>query len=209
MVRLMVVDGARLFAEGLARAIADDERVEVVSTATTVDQLTARVAVFRPGIVLIGGHLPDTAPMVTAARKASPTAKVVVIGSTGDEAAMLRAVDAGCDGWVGTDVGVARLVEAVLEVADGQASLPPAVIRSLLPRLRGEEPGPGHDLTERERDVLRLLAEGCVNRLIADRLGLRLNTVRNHVQRVLGKLGAHSRLEAVAIARRQGLVAAA
>src|SRR5207245_1790878 len=135
-----------------------------------------------------------------------PGTKIGIITAEEEEARVLRAIDAGCSGFVNKSQNVNTLV-AVLRAAEaGEALIPPAMLRRLLPRLSPTQRGVGHDLTPREHEVLALVAEGLPNREVAIRLGIELTTARNHVQNLLNKLGAHSKLEAVAIAYREGVI---
>ena len=120
--------------------------------------------------------------------KAEPETKVVIITAYEDDAMVLRAIEAGCSGFVSKSQNVNMLV-AVLRAAEaGEALIPPAMLRRLLPRLSPTQRGVGRDLTPREHEVLALLAEGLPNREIAVRLGIELTTARNHVQNILSKL---------------------
>jgi DNA-binding NarL/FixJ family response regulator len=98
------------------------------------------------------------------------------------------------------------VTQAVRAAAAGESVISPEMLARLLPRLRATEPQPHDSLTEREREVLTLLAEGLSNAAIADRLVVSVHTVRNHVANLSAKLGAHSKLEALAIAVREGLL---
>ena len=123
-----------------------------------------------------------------------------------DDALLARAIEAGCAGFLTKQKATADLVEAVRLVAWGEAVIPPAMLARLLPRFRRGGPGPAPQLTARERGVLEHLASGATTAGMAASFGVSVNTVRNHVQAILTKLGAHSRLEAVAIAAREGLI---
>lgn len=129
----------------------------------------------------------------------------MVTGSPQDEV-LMAAVEAGCRGFMTKDRAVAELVAAIRVVHGGGAFMPASTLADLLPRLSRDYQPTGADLTRREREVLDMLALGLATPDIAARLYLSVNTVRNHVQNLLAKLGAHSKLEAVAVARRHGLL---
>jgi DNA-binding NarL/FixJ family response regulator len=114
-----------------------------------------------------------------------------------------EAVDAGCDGYVTKRNGTSEILSAVLAVASDETPVSSDMVRSLV---RRDYAGVGSDLTERELEVLRIAALGHSNKEIAAELYLSVNTVRNHMQHVLNKLGAHSKLEATAIAVRVGIL---
>jgi DNA-binding NarL/FixJ family response regulator len=118
----------------------------------------------------------------------------------------VRVVEAGGAGLVEKSSGLQELESAVREVAAGGVVFAPGLLSGVLDRLTGRTRTAGGALTGRERETLLLLAEGVSTDEISERLGVARNTARNHVQRVLEKLGARSKLEAVAIARREGLL---
>ena len=119
---------------------------------------------------------------------------------------ILRAIEAGFSGFVSKSQDVRALVSALRAADAGEAVIPPDMLRRLLPRLSPTHRGLGRDLTPRELAVLELVAEGLANKEIASRLSIRLTTVRNHIQSILNKLGAHSKLEATAIAYRESVI---
>ncbi|MBV8445795.1 MAG: response regulator transcription factor, partial [Candidatus Dormibacteraeota bacterium] len=125
--------------------------------------------------------------------------------ATGDDAVLREAIDAGCSGYLTKDHTIDELVVAVRAAHRGDALISPPLLSRLLTRL-GDRSRPGSDLTARETEVLRLLAQGLSNQAISAALGIRLATVRNHVQSVIEKLQAHSKLEAVATALRMGII---
>ncbi len=122
------------------------------------------------------------------------------------EAAEIVALEAGCSGVVPKTLSLDDLVAAVRAAAAGQLRLDPDMLARLVPRLSRSYRQPGADLTLREREVLRLIAEGLSTTDMAARLVVSTNTVRNHVQSILTKLGVHSKLEAVVTATRSGLL---
>jgi len=132
-------------------------------------------------------------------------ARVLVLTAEADAGTVESAVSAGAHGVLLKDAGVQRLIEAIRTVAAGGSVLAPELTRRLLDRMSGRARG-GPSLTGREAEVLSLLAAGASTEEMASKLYLSTNTVRNHVQRLLTKLGAHSKVEALAIARREGLL---
>jgi len=119
---------------------------------------------------------------------------------------LLGAIDAGCSGFLTKDRAAGEVARAVRAAASGEALISPAQLARLLPRLSSKKTEVGTDLTRRELELLTHLARGSSNKAIAADLHLSLNTVRNYVQSVLTKLDAHSKLEAVATAVREGII---
>lgn len=207
-VRVVICDDHRLVAEGLALLLDRQPDVEVVGLAATVAEVRRMVSSRRPDVVLMDYALPDgDGVAATALIKADhPEVKVVMLTSFVDEDVLVGAIEAGCSGYVTKAKGGDELTTAVRLAAEGEALVSADMLARLLPRLRRNHRGVGADLSARERQVLDLLADGVSKEAIADRLVLSTNTVRNHIQNLLVKLGAHSRLEAVATATREGLI---
>lgn len=194
----------------MLRLLRDEPDIAVVGVASTADDGLSLAKDHQPEVVIMDYELPDF-DGVAAARlflESSPAAHVVLLTGVGSDDILVAAIEAGCSGYLEKTDAFAELARAVRLAATGEIVLPDGQLARILPRLtRGPDTRrrPG-DLTVREREVLTLIAEGLGNKAIAVRLGLRLNTVRNHVQRLLLKLDAHSKLEAVALASRQGLL---
>ena len=206
-INVLVVDDHQMFSECLLQVLGAEEDITVVGTAATVAEGVKAARSLEPDVVLMDYELPDGdgTQAVSAIVAHRPDARVVMLTSFTDDAVAHRAIQAGCCGYVTKDRAVDEVVKAVRAVHGGEALISSTVLARLLPRMdRGFRWGA--DLTARELDVLQLLGEGASNREIAERLSLRLNTVRNHVQNMLLKLGAHSRLEAVSIAVREGII---
>lgn len=207
-ITVLVVDDHALFAQSLTMALESYADVNIVGRADRVAGAVAMAARHRPEVVLMDYRLPD-ADGVTGARKvkeASPESKVVIVTGVEDESVLASAMESGCSGFLTKSASVDELVGAVRQAAQGEAVVSPALLARLLPRLHRREEISRFDLTAREVDVLRLLAGGLSNAAIGEELGLSVNTIRNHVANILLKLGVHSKLEALSVAVREGLV---
>jgi DNA-binding NarL/FixJ family response regulator len=206
--RVLIVDDHEVFADGLAALLSGEPDVAVAGIASGVADAGALAAQVRPDVVLMDYELLDGTGIeaTLAVRSACPTASVVMLTSYSDDTVLLAAIEAGCSGFLTKHRAGREVVDAVRTAAAGEVLISPALLARLLPRLRREPIRAASALTARELQVLELLAEGLSNHAIADRLSVSHNTVRNHVQNLLAKLDAHSRLEAVATAVRQGLV---
>lgn len=176
--------------------------------ASTVSGAVSAAASTVPDVAIIDFQLPDGdgTDAALAIRAANPRVRVLILTGMTDERTVVAAIDAGCSGLVTKDKALRELIDAVRLVSSGEAYIAPGMLAALLPRLRSPGGGRRVDLTDREHDVLLLMADGLSNLAIAERLVLSIHRVRNHVQNLSAKLQAHSKLEAVVIATRQGLL---
>ena len=207
MIRAIIVDDHTLFAEAVGAALADrGYRVEkVVRTGREAVEAARRI---RPDLVIMDLQLPDGngVDVGRAIVEQVPSTKVLAVTGDRDPELVWRSMRAGFHGFVTKESSMSTLVESLDAVLSGRTVTPRGGRGS-----RGEEEGiwsrpSSEPLTPREQEILRLLARGARTRQIAGMLHIATNTVRSHVQALLSKLGAHSRLEAVAIARRRGLL---
>lgn len=208
LIRVVVVDDHEIFADSLVRMLQSRPDLDAIGMAGTVAQGVAMVATTRPDVVLMDFELPDgNGPSATAQIKdIAPRTKVIMLTMRTDDDSRARALAAGCSGFVGKDQSVDSLLDTIVAVSQGENTVAASELDALLRRLEPTHRGLGATITPRELEVLRAMATGLVNKEIAQRLGVRLNTVRNHVQNILYKLEVHSQLEAVATAVREGLI---
>lgn len=213
-IKVLIVDDHAVFAEGLRLLLTRDERMQVVGTATNVDRAIALAHETGPDVVLMDQCIGDEKGIEAIARIrqfAPHTAVIILTGAAGqDEVA--GAVEAGAVGVLEKVLHPAELVRAIERARDGENLFSPAIVAEALrgrahrERESKERARVAAALTPRERDVLALLAAGCDSKTIAARLGLSVHTARDHVQSVLEKMDAHSRIEAVVRAGELGLV---
>jgi DNA-binding NarL/FixJ family response regulator len=205
---VLLVDDHRMFGESLARLLADEPGIEVLAVATSGAEALRLAGALRPKVVLLDQEMPDRDGISVAAELKSkdPDLMVVMLTSSTDDRVLLGAIEAGCSGFLTKDRAAAEVAETVRVAAAGEAVIAPAMLARLLPQLNRQHQVLGSDLTEREIEVLRLMALGHANKTVARDLTLSVHTVRNHVQSILTKLGAHSKLEAVSIAVREKLI---
>lgn len=208
-IRLLVVDDHEMFAEGVARMLGTRPELKVVATVGTMRGGIDAAMRYQPDVVLMDFGLPD-GDGVTGTQQIKllvPGVKVLMLTGRDDQEALVAAMAAGCSGFVRKEETVDTLVEAVLLAFEGEIiQRNSEVIIPLLGRLTPTRRGLGSDLTPREVEVLRHMATGAPNKQIARTLQVSLNTVRNHAQKILVKLEAHSKLEAVSTAVREGLI---
>jgi DNA-binding NarL/FixJ family response regulator len=207
--RVVIVEDHTMIADGLVAAFAVHDDIEVVGRSRTAAGVADLAVAVEADVVLLDFRLPDgEAPEVLVQLLAArPEVKVVIVSAASDYRSVIRALEAGASGYMLKDQDIDELVAAVRTVRAGGQALAPALVPKLVSRL-AEAPGSAQSLTRREIEVLQLLADGCSTKQLAETLGLSLNTVRNHVQSAINRLGAHSKLEAVSVAIRQGVISA-
>jgi DNA-binding NarL/FixJ family response regulator len=205
-VRVLLVEDHQMVARGLQAALAEEPDLEVVGLASSVEDSVSSYRDLHPDVVVMDYRLPDGegTDATRRIRTVDEEAPVLLLTGADDPSVVSEALDAGCSGFVTKDRGLEELASAIRSVARGAAVFPAGLLaRALHP------PAPyavGDDLTSREREVLTLLANGRSTDELANELFLSLHTVRNHVRNILTKLHARTKLEAVVIAARAGIV---
>lgn len=206
--RVLIVEDHQVVAEGLVVTLGAQDDFEVVGAAATGKEALELSRRARPDVILMDQRLPDGDGTDVAAsiKTELPETKIVMLTASEDDAVLVKAIEAGCSGYLTKGTSVRDVAEAVRSAAAGEALISSTMLARLLPRLRPTYRRVGADITPREREVLELLAEGVSTQELAQRLVISVATARNHVQNILNKLGAHSKLEAVSIAVREGVI---
>jgi DNA-binding NarL/FixJ family response regulator len=211
-IRVLLVDDHQLLSESLAKILSLEPDIQVVGIAGTVADAKA-IARERLDVVLMDYRLPDgTGAEAARAIKARwPGARIVMLTALNDDETILESIQAGADGYLTKDRAVNDVVSAVRAANAGETLLPRSVIVGIAQRVaaardRAQDRRQIEPLTPRELDVLRALTEGLSTPEICERLFIAPNTLRTHVQNIMGKLRVHSKLEAVAFALRHRLV---
>ena len=209
-VRVLVVDDHRMFAASLAQALQSEADLRVVGQGTSIGEARALVASTTPDVVLLDHRLPDGDGVgaIAELHRIRPSAKVVVLTATTSDRLLVAAMEAGAAGFIAKTQRLDDVIDGVRAAARGESVVSAKLLTRLLPRLRRQRSGSRAELTEREREILDLLARGLSNADIAQQLTISVHTVRNHVANLSAKLGAHSKLEVLSIAVREGLVGA-
>lgn len=207
-IRVLVVDDHRMFAQAMAKVLGEEPDIEVVGTAGSAAEACDIARLHQPDVVLMDFELSDSdgATATRSIRRERPETAVVMLTSFANETVLVAAVEAGCSGFVTKHRAMEEVAVAVRTAYEGEALISPSMLARLLPRLHRNYRGVGADLTPREIEILGHLVDGLTNAEIAQRLVIALHTVRNHVQNILTKLHAHSKLEAVSRAVREGIV---
>jgi DNA-binding NarL/FixJ family response regulator len=210
-IRVLLADDQRVVREGLGTLLGLLDGIELVGTAADGEEALALAAEHNPDVVLMDLRMPvlDGIAATRRLRIDQPAARVIALTTFDDDEDVFAALRAGAVGYLLKDVSSARLVEAVLAAARGESVLQPSVAAKVVARFAqlpdaASAPRPQPlvvPLSDRELDVLRLLAEGRSNREIAATLFLAEGTVKNHVTNVLAKLGARDRTQAALRAR--------
>jgi two-component system response regulator DevR len=205
-IRLFLLDDHEIVRRGLADLLNSEEDFEVVAEASTCEEALRRLPAVVPDVAILDGRLPDGSgiDVCRQIREQHPGVRCLILTSYDDDDAIFDAVLAGASGYVLKQIRSSNLLDAVRQVAAGQSLLDPSVTAKVLERLRRgpEEDARLRDLTDQERRILALLAEGKTNRQIGEEMYLAEKTVKNYVSNLLAKMGMSRRTEAAVYAAR-------
>ncbi|MGZ5307051.1 MAG: response regulator [Actinomycetota bacterium] len=213
---LLICDDHRVLTDALAIVVGLDDGLELVAPPVQDPRSAIDLcAELLPDVVLMDVDLKSEMSGIDATRtikENSPATKVIIMTAHDDDRLLVDAVEAGASGFLGKDDAAQELLAAVKAAADGEVLIDPGTLARLLPQVAREREMKRdaimllNDLTEREREILSLLAHGMRNDDIASQLYISPQTVQTHVRNILGKLRVHSKLEAVAFAIRHGAI---
>jgi two-component system NarL family response regulator len=214
-IRVLVVDDHALFRRGLQMVLGAEPDVEVVGEASDGAEALKVAAETTPDIVLMDVRMPRRGGIdaTTAIKDAVPSTKIIMLTISDEEGDLYDAIKAGAMGYLLKEISIEEVATAVRAVHNGQSLISPSMASKLLNEFatmvrrddeRQQVPAPR--LTDREMEVLRLVAKGLNNRDIAKKLFISENTVKNHIRNILEKLQLHSRMEAVVYAVREKLL---
>jgi DNA-binding NarL/FixJ family response regulator len=216
-IRTLIVDDHALFRRGLEIVLVSESDIEVVGQAGDGAEAVKKAAESVPDIVLMDVRMPRSSGIQAcrAIKGAAPSAKIIILTMSDEEEDLFEAIRAGASGYLLKDIPLDEVAEAVRAVHGGQSLISPSMAGKLLTefatlakRDQGQPPRqlPAPKLTDREMQVLKLVARGMNNRDIAKELFISDNTVKNHVRNILEKLQIHSRMEAVMVAVREKII---
>lgn len=212
-VRVLVVDDQRLVREGIASLLSIQEGIEVVGTAVDGQDAVEKAPQLQPDVILMDVRMPtlDGIAATAAIRRMLPDCRVLMLTTFDDEEYIIRSLQVGAMGYLLKDIPAGDLAQAIRLTSAGIYQLSPSVAGKLVGQLgararTGPPSAPPTDLTERELEVLRLVARGATNREIAEALMVSEGTVKNHVSNILGRLGLRDRVQVAIYAYDHGLV---
>jgi DNA-binding NarL/FixJ family response regulator len=205
MIRVVIADDHGVVRAGLAQLLATFPDVELVGSATNGEEAVSMSAARDPDVVLMDLEMPvlDGIEATRRIRAAQPGVAIVVLTSFSDRERILSALDAGAAGYLLKDAEPDAIARALEAAARGEAPLDPKAARALLSARRSASPAEG--LSDREREVLAMVAEGLQNKLIAQRLGISEKTVKAHLTSVFRQIGVTDRTQAALWAQRHGV----
>ncbi len=206
-IRVLIVEDHQIVADGLAALLNDQKDMSVVGKVASVAESAAAAAELMPDVVLLDFRLNDGtgADAAAAIRRVAPHSKHIFLTREDSDVARFAALESGASGFIHKSRAAAEVVEAIRTVATGGTLITPSAIATLLNRRRQSD-GQRESLTAREKEVLRLMAEGVSSRDIATRLGISYATVRTHIRSLGAKLGVHSKVQAIVKARELALI---
>ena len=208
-IRILIADDHAIVREGLRSLLSTEPGMELVGEATDGADAVDKARRLQPDVLLLDLVMPrkDGIAAIQEIKRERPDARILVLTSFAEDEKLFPAVKAGALGYLLKDSSPQDLLDAIRDVARGESSLHPTIARKVLRELSRPPEGPPTDepLTEREVDVLGLVARGLSNQEIAERLGVGERTVRSHVSNILGKLHLADRTQAALYALREGL----
>jgi DNA-binding NarL/FixJ family response regulator len=206
-IRVLIVEDHQIVADGLRALLNDQKDMSVVGIVGSVGESAAKAMELVPDIVLLDFRLNDGtgADAAAAIRRVAPNAKHIFLTREDSDVARFAALESGASGFIHKSRAAGEVVDAIRKVAGGGTLITPSAIAALINRRRQTDTQ-RESLTAREKEVLRLMAEGVSSRDIASKLGISYATVRTHIRSLGAKLGVHSKVQAIVKARELALI---
>ena len=203
-IRVFLLDDHEVVRRGLHDLLEGEGDIEIVGESGSAREATARIPALRPDVAVLDARLPDGSGIDVCrdVRSVDPSINALILTSYDDDEALFAAIMAGAAGYVLKQIGAGDLVDSVRRVAAGQSLIDPQLMARVLERVRSGPPEHEElaELTEQERKILTLIAEGMTNRQIGERMHLAEKTVKNYVSSILSKLGLERRTQAAVLA---------
>jgi DNA-binding NarL/FixJ family response regulator len=206
-IRVLITDDHPLFREGVAQSLARDPGLTIVGQASTGEEAYKLAGELLPDVLLMDVMMPGEGGIAATRRIASawPIVRIIMLTVSEDEDCLMNALRAGAKGYVLKGVSARELLNAVHIVAEGHVYISPVLANSILVEMTShDQDDPLNELTEREMDILKLVAEGLTNREIGAQLYLAEKTIKHYMTNVLQKLQVRSRVEAALLAQKRG-----
>lgn len=213
-IRVLLVDDQSLFREALANLISSDPTIEVVGSVTNGEEALRATAIHQPGVILMDLRMPvmDGVIATKRIRAQFPNVKVIALTTFNDDESVFEAIRAGAVGYLLKDSSKEELFHAISLAAANKYFLPPEITARVVKEFTRISKPKHHietlkvNLTAREMEILKLIAEGISNKEIADRLVIAEGTVKNHISKILEKLDVNDRLQAILKAKNLGII---
>ena len=208
-IRILIADDHPIVRDGLSAVLSTQTDFEVVGEAANGEELLTKAEVLKPTIILTDLEMPliDGVEAIRRLRERLPESRIIVLTAFNTDDKIVNSIRAGAQGYLLKGAPRAEIFNAVRTVAAGGSLLSPVVVSTLLQHVRDPQAPTPDALTEREMEVLRLIAQGMANKKIAAELQVTERTVKAHASAIMGKLGAVNRAEAVRVAVQRGLIA--
>ena len=210
--RVLVCDDHALFRRGLQMVLDQEEDLELVGEASDGVEVLTKAQELMPDVILMDVRMPKRSGIEAASdiKETLPHVKILMLTISDEEADLYEAIKAGASGYLLKEIPIEEVADAIRSVWAGQSRISPSMASKLLTEFaamsKDKPQMPAPRLTEREMEVLRLVAQGLNNRDIAKKLFISENTVKNHIRNILEKLHLHSRMEAVVYAVREKMI---
>ncbi len=206
-IKVLIVEDHKVVAQGLRSLISQEPDLEVLGVASSVEEAALAGRDLKPDVLLVDFRLPDGngAEAVAAIRRTNPKVKVLFLSAVDNPGALMTAIQVGARGYMLKANAAEEVVQAVRRVAAGEMLISATALAALIAE-KGEQTHLLDTLTQRERQVLHLIAQGLDNRTVAEQLGVEYGTVRSHVRNLIAKLEVHNKMQAIVRAAQLGLL---
>lgn len=219
MIHLLIVSDIRFYRDGLAEILDSKARVSVVGTTSNLAQTVEMIFHKNPDVVLVDLTMIDSMQVVTETMRLCPDSKIIVLAVPEDGNNIFTCAEAGIAGYVAREASLEDLLNAVHGAINGELYCPPKIAAKLMGKIKSIKNSQKYpennevssksllsSLTQREKQIAKLVSGGCSNKQIATKLNIEVSTVKNHVHNILVKMGVDSRMQAASIYQRYSFI---